>query len=147
MIGEGMVLRAVVDANVFISALIRPEGPPGSVIEQVLAGAFRLVCSEAIADEVREVLGRPRVLKAIRRPEINSTAWFSFLLLLADMVEDRVGMPRICSDQDDDKYIWAAHEGRATFVVSGDAMLLALGEHDGVRIVTPALFLQQIIAH
>ncbi len=28
--------RVVIDANVFISALIRPEGPPGRILERLL---------------------------------------------------------------------------------------------------------------
>ena len=38
---------------------------------------------------------------------------------------------------DDDKYLAAAVETRATFVVTGDADLLGIEEHAGVRIVSP----------
>ena len=41
----------------------------------------------------------------------------------------------------DDKYLAAALEGRATLVVTGDPDLLALEEHQGVRIVSPRAFL------
>ena len=44
-------------------------------------------------------------------------------------------------DPDDDKYLAAALEGRATLVVTGDPDLLALEEHQGVRIVSPRAFL------
>jgi predicted nucleic acid-binding protein len=40
------VLRAVLDANVYISAAIRPEGPPGQIIESFLQdSAFELIVS------------------------------------------------------------------------------------------------------
>ncbi len=42
----------------------------------------------------------------------------------------------------DDKYIAAAIEGRASFVVSGDPELLDIKEHQGVRIVNPRAFLE-----
>jgi len=45
------------------------------------------------------------------------------------------------TDPDDDKYLAAALEGRATLVVTGDPDLLALGEYEGIRIVSPRLFL------
>jgi hypothetical protein len=44
-------------------------------------------------------------------------------------------------DPDDDKYLAAALEGRATLVVTGDPDLLALEEHQRVRIVNPRAFL------
>ncbi len=45
------------------------------------------------------------------------------------------------ADRDDDKYIAAALEGRATFVVTGDPDLLEIGQQAGVRIVNPREFL------
>jgi len=60
--------------------------------------------------------------------------------VLADVVVDRE-LSGICDDPDDDKYIAAALEGRASHVVTGDRRFLALGEHAGVEIVTPRAFL------
>ena len=45
------------------------------------------------------------------------------------------------ADPDDDKYVAVAIERRAAFVVSGDADLLEIGEHQGIRFVTPRAFL------
>ncbi len=134
------MLRAVVDANVYVSALIAPAGPPGEVLSAAASGAFRLVSSPAIAEEVCEVLQRPRVRKAIRHAD--PLAWFEHLHLLAEVVDDRTGLPQVCADPDDDVYVNAALEGRADFVVTGDAALLAVKEHDRVRMVTPAAFLR-----
>ena len=47
----------------------------------------------------------------------------------------------VCDDPDDDKYVAAALEGRAAYVVTGDQAFLALKEHEGVTIVTPRSFL------
>jgi len=46
----------------------------------------------------------------------------------------------------DDKYIAAAIEGRARFVVAGDSALLDLKEHEGIRIVSPRVFLGLLVA-
>jgi predicted nucleic acid-binding protein len=54
------VLRAVLDANVYVSAAIRPEGPPGLVIRRLLdAAAFEAVLSPAIVAEGLRALAYP----------------------------------------------------------------------------------------
>lgn len=47
----------------------------------------------------------------------------------------------ISADPDDDKYVAAAIEASAAFVVSGDPDLLEIRLHQGVRFVTPRVFL------
>jgi len=42
------VLRVVLDANVFVSAYINPEGTPGQIIESFVASTGRL--SQAVGD-------------------------------------------------------------------------------------------------
>jgi len=102
------VIRAVVDANVYISAAVRPEGPPGQIINRFLRGdSFEIVVSQAIVEEVLRALSYPKVR---------------------------------------DKYIAAAIEGRAGFVVAGDSDLLDLKEFEGIRIVSPRVFLNLLVA-
>jgi putative PIN family toxin of toxin-antitoxin system len=136
------VLRAVLDANVDISAAIRPEGPPGQIIERFLReSAFELVVSPAIVDEVLRGLRYPKVARYIR-PEVDSEAWFTGIVLLADLVTGDYVLSGVSEDPDDDKYVAAAVEGRATHLVTGDPDLLSVREHAGIRIVNPRAFLE-----
>ena len=59
----------------------------------------------------------------------------------ADFVEGSSNIEAVPADPGDDKYVVAALEGRADFIVSGDRHLLTLGEYEGVRIIPPAEFL------
>jgi putative PIN family toxin of toxin-antitoxin system len=134
------VLRAVIDANVYVSAYVRPEGPPGQVVEQLLRDrAYELVLSEEIVFEVLQALAYPKVLKNART-KVEPALWFEDIVMLAEFVTDHP-IESVSEDPDDDKYIAAAIEGRASFVVSGDPDLLSIKEHQGVRIVTPRAFL------
>ena len=54
-------------------------------------------------------------------------------------------MPSTASP-DDHKYLAAAIKGRARFVVAGDTDLLDLKEYDGIRIVSPRVFLDLLDA-
>jgi putative PIN family toxin of toxin-antitoxin system len=136
------VLRAVLDANVYISAAIRPEGPPGQNIARFLReSAFELVLSPAIVEEVLRGLAYPKVRKHLR-PEIAAEAWFTGIVLLADLVAGDYAVSGVSQDPDDDKYLAAAVEGRATRLVTGDPDLLNVGEHAGVVILNPRQFLE-----
>jgi len=135
------VLRAVLDANVYVSALVRPEGPPGRIVERFLRdAAFEIVLSSAIVGEVLRALAYPKVRKHIRGG-VDPDLWFEDAIVLAQFVAGEYEVPRVSKDPDDDKYIAAAVEGRAAFVVTGDPDLLALKEYEGVRMVAPRAFL------
>ena len=135
------MLRAVLDANVFVSAFVRPEGPPGRIVERFLRNqAFELVLSAEIAEEVLRALAYRKVLKSART-NVEPDLWFEDIVMLAEFVADQPIIESVSEDRDDDKYIAAAVVGRASFVVSGDSDLLDIKEHGGVRIVNPRAFL------
>ena len=136
------MLRAVVDANVLASALIRPQGPPGQIIARLLEDEdFTLVISDSIFAELRRCLSYPRVRKYITATDEELDLWVTALGLVADIVEGKVVVSAVSDDPDDNKYLAAALEGRAEFVVSSDAHLLDLHEYEGIRILTPRAFL------
>jgi predicted nucleic acid-binding protein len=61
--------------------------------------------------------------------------------VLTDLVAGAQQLSGVCKDPDDDKYVAAALEGRAAYVVTGDRAFLDLREHAGVEIVSPRAFL------
>jgi hypothetical protein len=135
------VLRAVLDANVFVSAAIHPGGPPGRIIARFLGpDGFTLVLSEAIVEEVLRALEFPKVRRYVRR-DLDPALWFEDLVVLAELVPGTVQVSGVSKDPDDDKYLAAAVEGRASFVVTGDPHLLTAGEYEGIRLVNPRAFL------
>ena len=135
------MLRAVLDANVYVSAAIRPEGPPGQILERFLRDSvFEIVLPPAIINEVVRAFAYPKVRKSIRA-EIDATAWFETIVVLADLIAGEDALHGVSDDPDDDKYIAAAVEGRADFIVAGDSDLLNVKEYREIRMVTPRSFL------
>jgi putative PIN family toxin of toxin-antitoxin system len=135
-------VRAVLDANVMISGLIRPEGPPGRILVRLLRdGAFELVASPAALDELQRSLRYPRVRKYLRLQEKELDLWVDAFGAVATLVECKVSRRVVTADPADDIYIAAATDGLADYIVSGDRHLLDLLEHEGIRIVTPRTFL------
>jgi putative PIN family toxin of toxin-antitoxin system len=138
------VIRAVLDANVYVSAAVRPEGPPGRIIERFLRDpVFEIVISHAIVEEVLRALGYPKGRKYIR-PGLDPELWFEDIVVLSQLVAGDQTLHAASRGPDDDRYLAAAMEGRAGFVVAGDSDLFDLKEYDGVRIVSPRVFLNLV---
>jgi putative PIN family toxin of toxin-antitoxin system len=139
------VIRAVLDANVYVSAAVRAEGPPGQIIDRFLrSDAFEIVMSQVIVEEVLRALNYPKVRKYIR-PGLDPALWFEDIIVLSHLVAGQHKLQGASKDPDDDKYLAAAIEGRARFVVAGDSDLLDLKEYDGIRIVSPRAFLDLLV--
>jgi uncharacterized protein len=51
----------VLDTNVLVSALLKPNSHPGAVLTSVLEGRVKLAVDQRIFDEYIEVLHRPRL--------------------------------------------------------------------------------------
>ena len=74
-----------------------------------------------------------------------ATRWFEAIVMLADLVAGEYSLDGVSDDPDDDKYIAAFVEGRASFVVTGDPHLLAIAEYADTRIVSPRQFLNALV--
>ena len=139
------LLRAVLDANVLTSALIRPQGPPGQIMALLLKEqAFELIVSEAILAELRRCLTYPRVRKYLTATDAELDLWVTGLGVVADVVTGEKALRVVEADPDDDKYLAAAIEGRADYVVSGDKHLLDIRAYEEIRIIPPRSFLTLI---
>ena len=140
------MVRAVLDANVYVSAAVRPEGPPRQIIDRFLrGGAFEIVTSQALVEEVLRALTYPKVRKYIR-PGLDPELWFEDIIVLSHLVVGDPEFQGASKDPDDDKYISAAIEGRAAFVVAGDSDLLDLKQYEDIRIVSPRVFFDLLVA-
>ena len=60
------------------------------------------------------------------------------------VVRATIRIVRACRDPRDDKFLEAAVNGRADFVITGDKDLLALQPFAGIAIVTPADYLRSL---
>jgi predicted nucleic acid-binding protein len=77
---------------------------------------------------------------------LNAELWFEDIVVLSQLVGSDREIAGASKDPDDDKYIAAAIESRAGFIVAGDSDLLDLKEYDGIRIVTPRIFVDLLVS-
>jgi putative PIN family toxin of toxin-antitoxin system len=134
-------LRAILDVNVLISALISPSGSPARLLLAWQEGRFELIVSPALLAELRRALAYPKLERLIPPADADAfVAWLSRTALLAR--EATVPPPIHAADPDDDYLLALAAEQRAV-LVSGDAHLLVLaGDYP---IEGPADFLAAIL--
>lgn len=135
------MIRAVVDANVFVSAVLSPRGQPAEVLHAWRAERFHLVISAAILEEVERVFHYPKI---VRRHRWSTDAIRVFIEDLAHLAIPTPGLLTlrvITEDPADDRYLECAVEGEASYIVSGDQHLLRRGAYENIRILTPGAFL------
>lgn len=136
--------RAVLDTNVIVSGFIRPQGPPGILLDKLVREqAFELILSAAMLAELHRAAHYPKVRALIALSDEELDLRLAMLDTLSIPVEPKT-IPRATRDPDDDLVLAAAMEGRAEYVVTGDNDLLTLGRHEEIRIVTPTQFLEYL---
>ncbi|HZW54842.1 MAG TPA: putative toxin-antitoxin system toxin component, PIN family [Nitrososphaerales archaeon] len=124
---------AVFDTNVLVSALIR-AGKPRELWNMVLDDKVQLVTSIQLLSEFDEVVSRPQFSRYIRRTGLMRFRKILFRNARITRIRSRVDL--ITEDADDYAVLEAAYNGRADYIISGDAHLLKLESYRGVRIVT-----------
>ena len=130
--------RAVLDTNTWVSGL-GWGGPPGEVVEAALDGRFEIVTSPALVDELRRVLAYPK-LAAI----FGDVDEIVELITLASHIVRPALTRDLARDPDDNRVLEAAIAGGADVIVTGDTDLLDLQVVEGIRIVTPADFTDEL---
>jgi putative PIN family toxin of toxin-antitoxin system len=138
------VIRAVLDTNVLVSAVLVPHSDVARVLDCWRDRLFVLLLSPALLVELGEVLRYPRLRRRHRWTDTEVGQFVDGLATMAVVVPGQVTGSLIEADPDDDAVIACAIEGSANAVVTGDQHLLALGEVQGVHIVTPRQFLNAL---
>lgn len=113
----------------------------GAVIRAALAGTFRLLFVEAVAEELnRKLQERPDLASRISASEVSelTTALREAAELVPTLGEP---YPMVGRDRDDDFLIAHAVFAEADWLISWDKDLLDLGEIDGLTIAAPPRFL------
>jgi uncharacterized protein len=131
------VLRVTCDTNVIISAL-NFSGNPSRILDMAADGTIRLAVSDDILNEVERVLRRPKFGWSQERIDnaIQEIAAFT------EHVEPKQRIDIVKDDPTDNRIIECAAASGSEYLVSGDKHLLKVGQYQGVKIVTPADFVE-----
>jgi uncharacterized protein len=133
-------MKVIVDTNVFISGIFW-KGPPHQILMEWKKGRFKLVVSPSIFEEYQRVL----MELSARFGDLQYNSILDLVSFHAEFVTDMKFPQPICTDPDDDKFVAAAISSKTEFIVSGDKALLALNGFEGLKILKPRSFLDQIL--
>ena len=136
------MLKVVLDANQYASALIKPRSNSVRIIELVYEGQFALLISAPIIEELRRILSYPKLKKLHGRTSDEIDLFLKKLEKISIVTPAELTVAAVKEDPTDDKYLVCALEGQADFIVSGDRHLTGLKEFRGIRILDPAAFLE-----
>ncbi len=135
------MIKAVLDANVLISAILTSKGHPAKILNKWKTGAFDLVMSLSILNEIGRVILYSKIRKRLNWSDLEINEFLLGLAQFGIMVSKEPKIDVIKEDPTDNKYLACAQKGEADFIVTGDQHLLKLKNYKGLKIVTPKMFL------
>jgi putative PIN family toxin of toxin-antitoxin system len=138
------MIKATLDTNVIVSALIKPNGKPAQILDQ--RAKFELVLSDAILQEADTALHRKHIQKKYSPSSDSIEKLFATLREFSTMVHVQHVENIVPNDPPDNLVLACAVEGKADYLVSGDLHLLDLEQHRGIKIATPAQFLEILMS-
>ena len=136
-------MRAVIDKNLLVRAVIRPQGTVGPVLLRLRQGEYTLLYSRPLLEELIDVLNRPRIREKYRLTEQDIRTVVGLILLRGEGVRPQQSI-QACRDPKDDKFLEVAVAGRADVIVSGYQDLLVMHPYAGIPIVQAKAFLQML---
>jgi uncharacterized protein len=129
----------VLDPNVLIASLLSREGAPARLVSLWLSGAFEVVVSESLLEELERALAYPKLRD---RVEAGDASEFVALLRQTTTLASDPSTVASRSEDPDDDYLLALAEQERAILVSYDRHLLALA--DRFPIVTAHAFLETL---
>jgi putative PIN family toxin of toxin-antitoxin system len=131
-------MKAVLDTNVLLSALMYPSSAPGRIVEAWVTGRFDLIMSYVQLAEISRTLSYPKIRKITKWDDAKTEAFLRQLLLRTELLETQDTGVEVVADPTGTPILASLVASRAEALVTGDNDLLALREK--YPIVTPAEF-------
>ena len=139
------MIRAVLDANVIVSAVLgldREESVPGALWRYWRLGAFTLVTSIPLIAEISRTFGNvyfsARIPPELVAQTVESLTEDALHAVITETVRG------VATHPEDDLILATALSAKADVLVTGDKQLQALGIYQGIRIMSPRRFLDEL---
>lgn len=132
----------VLDTNIYVSALLKRGGKPDQILR--LIEKYQLFCTEEILEETHRVLRYPRIKRKHKVTEREIAEHLIYIRSIAAIVTSLPEVSVIKRDPKDNIILACAQAARADFIVSGDEHLKELDSYEGIKVISPAKFLEML---
>lgn len=143
------MIRAVLDSNVIVSALLgdveEGYGAPKEILRRARRHEFQVMLSAAIRDEVARVIRTKPYLRRHLPPPMFEQSMMD-LVKIGSTVETLELIPGVAPHRHDDPILATVAASGADWFVTGDQQLLAMREYAGVPFTDPNGFLAALDA-
>lgn len=110
------MIRAVIDTNVLISALIAPSGNEALIVLAIQQGLIKPYFTEEILAEYAGVLARPK----FSFPPDEIEALLTMIQIQGEAVYEQRTLPYALLDSEDEKFLACAKAAEVDFIVTGN---------------------------
>ncbi|GJL53408.1 MAG: hypothetical protein NPIRA02_05400 [Nitrospirales bacterium] len=129
-------MNVVFDSNIFISATLTPGGKAEQAIQHIIEGRDHLLLSKDMIVEILDVLAQK-----FSRDQEELARVAVYLSELGELVKP-VRRLKVLNDNPDNRILECAVEGHAGRIVTGDQVMLELGQYKGIQIVSLREYLE-----
>ena len=132
-------MRVVLDTNVLVAGLLSAAGPPGWIVEAVLAGDLEPALDGAIRQEYEEILRRPEFGFPPARIDDILAALDQFGFVVTAAAPWPIPLP----DRDDEPFL-AVARASACVLVTGNLRHFPLRSRGDVTVLSPREFVDRL---
>lgn len=137
-------IKVIIDTQLFLRAAINRRSLPAKLIFD-MRDEYELVVSQAIIDEIENVLQRPKLRKKFTALTDEVIDTVIALLVSSEFVNPST-VPSISRDPKDDMFLVCAKSADANYIISEDNDLLVLNPYGNIKIINALAFLKVLEA-
>ena len=135
-------MKIVLDTNVFISGIFF-SGPPAQILKAWKEHKIQFVLSKEILDEYQRVAEE----LSNQFPSVHIEPIIELLTIHGEVVETEGITVSACQDPDDNMFLECAIAGNSQVIVSGDNHLLKISGYQGIAVVKPREFTDNVLCN
>ena len=137
-------MRVVLDTNIWLSGIFW-QGNPYKIIKLSEQRKIEILITKEILEEIIYILNREeKFQKFIEDRKLSMENLIRAILSIANLIETKSKIIFIKEDPNDNKFLEAAIDGKAEYIISGDRHLLDITQFDKIRIVKAKEFLESL---
>ena len=127
-------VRVILDTNILVSALVF-GGNPVKVLLLALNKRIQVITSPILLSELTDIISKKFPLSLEDMQLLEKEMKKKFVIVHPSKILS------IVRDEDDNRVLEVAVEGKCDVIVTGDEDLLELGHYKNIKIMTPSRFL------